>query len=67
MKTRTVLCLQRISQEEVVTLDASECPGEQPPSERQCKRSNCPSMWVAEDWTEVGRKNGYVCPFSVIF
>ncbi|WAR22939.1 ATS6-like protein [Mya arenaria] len=57
-KARTVVCRQRISQEEVVTLDDTECPGQRPEAERQCKRSNCPPMWVAEDWTECSKRCG---------
>lgn len=52
-KTRSVVCKQRISQEEEVILDDSECPGDRPVTERVCKRNKCPAMWVAEDWTEV--------------
>ena len=52
-KTRLVVCKQHIDQNEEVILDDSECPGERPVSDRVCRRSNCPAVWVAEEWTEV--------------
>jgi len=52
-KTRTVICKQRITRDEEVTLEDGECLGNRPISEKVCKRGSCPAMWMAEDWSEV--------------
>ncbi|XP_071118930.1 A disintegrin and metalloproteinase with thrombospondin motifs 6-like [Haliotis cracherodii] len=51
-KTRTVACVQSVTETEQVVQDDSECKAKKPASQKKCGTKECPSVWFTEEWAE---------------
>lgn len=52
VRSRSVVCLRRVSAAEEKTLDDSSCPQPRPPVLEACHGPACPPEWAALDWSE---------------
>lgn len=55
VRSRSVVCLRRMSAVEEKALDDSACPQPRPPVLEACQGPTCPPEWAALDWSEVSR------------
>lgn len=55
VRSRSVVCLRRMSAAEEKALDDSACPQPRPPVLEACHGPACPPEWAALDWSEVSR------------
>lgn len=55
VRSRSVVCLRRMSAAEEKALDDSACPQPRPPILEACHGPACPPEWAALDWSEVSR------------
>lgn len=53
VRSRSVVCLRRMSAAEEKALDDSACPQPRPPVLEACQGPMCPPEWAALDWSEV--------------
>lgn len=53
MRTRTVLCIRKISPAEEETLEDVHCLTHRPIEQESCNNQSCPPKWVTLDWSEV--------------
>ncbi|XP_053526878.1 A disintegrin and metalloproteinase with thrombospondin motifs 10 isoform X2 [Artibeus jamaicensis] len=52
VRSRSVVCLRRVSAVEEKTLDDNACPQPRPPVLEACHGPTCPPEWTALDWSE---------------
>ncbi|KAM7140843.1 A disintegrin and metalloproteinase with thrombospondin motifs 10 isoform 7-T9 [Molossus nigricans] len=52
LRSRSVICLRRMSAAEEKTLDDNSCPQPRPPIVEACHGPACPPEWAALDWSE---------------
>ncbi|KAM5306511.1 A disintegrin and metalloproteinase with thrombospondin motifs 10 isoform 4-T4 [Glossophaga mutica] len=52
VRSRSVVCLRRMSAAEEKTLDDNACPQPRPPILEACHGPACPPEWTALDWSE---------------
>lgn len=55
VRSRSVVCLRRVSAAEEKILDDHSCPQPRPPVLEACHGPTCPPEWAALDWSEVSR------------
>lgn len=58
IRTRTVLCIRKISPAEEETLEDVHCLTHRPIEQESCNNQSCPPKWVTLDWSEVRRSPG---------
>lgn len=62
MRTRSVLCIRKISPAEEETLEDVHCLTHRPIEQESCNNQSCPPKWVTLDWSEVRRRPGKEAP-----
>ncbi|XP_038048629.1 A disintegrin and metalloproteinase with thrombospondin motifs 6-like isoform X1 [Patiria miniata] len=50
-KTRTVLCMTKVTQLEEEVVDESQCTKRKPIDRMNCNMQECPPQWVADAWS----------------
>uniref|UniRef100_A0A3Q3W4D5 Uncharacterized protein n=1 Tax=Mola mola TaxID=94237 RepID=A0A3Q3W4D5_MOLML len=58
IRTRTVLCIRKISPAEEETLEDTHCLTHRPIEQESCNNQSCPPKWVTLDWSECTPKCG---------
>ncbi|XP_059158186.1 A disintegrin and metalloproteinase with thrombospondin motifs 6-like [Physella acuta] len=51
-RSRQVVCLQLVGDNDQIVLDDTECTETKPPSESECHMAECPPEWHTFEWTE---------------
>lgn len=54
IRTRTVVCVRKMSPAEEETLEDVHCLTHRPIEQEACNNQSCPPKWVTLDWSEVG-------------
>lgn len=62
IRTRSVLCIRKISAAEEETLEDVHCLTHRPIEQESCNNQSCPPKWVTLDWSEVRRCPGKTNP-----